>query len=137
MTNKSKNSFNHNCADCKLTKKIVCDIDGEDVTSYESIMTGIGTADAAINPSLIEEDVSEEKMRTFVDMVLERKENYKKKEVEWWRSMLKKYEISSATKIDVFNGQFYVCLDKDGIERVDFEEKQNINGKDNNILKMP
>jgi hypothetical protein len=56
-------------------------------------------------------------------MVMERKENFKKQEIEWWRNMIKRYNISNSTKIDVFNGQFYVCVDKNGNEKIDFEKK--------------
>jgi predicted ATPase len=114
---------NHDCAECSLKKKIICDIDEVDVSAYEKIMTGINIADIAINPNLIEDDSSEEKIKTFINTVMGRKEKFKQLEIEWWRGMLKKYKISNLTKIDVFTRKFYACVDDKGIEKMDFEQK--------------
>jgi uncharacterized protein YlzI (FlbEa/FlbD family) len=117
---------NHNCVDCALKRKIVCTVDMDDIKAYESIMTGINTADIAVNPSFIEDGLSDDKMKIFIQTVLERKEQWKNLEVDWWRNMLKKYKITNNTKIDVFNGQFYVCLDDEGIERIEFQPKVKV-----------
>jgi hypothetical protein len=40
--------------------------------------------------------------------------------------MLSKYNITNNTKIDVMNRQFYVCIDENGKEHIDFEPKSEL-----------
>jgi hypothetical protein len=115
----------HSCSDCVFTKKVVVDkVAEEDISVYETIMTGISTAQVAKDPRILGDDVSVEKMTAFFNAAMEKEAHYKKLEIEWWRKMLSKYNISSNTKIDVINAQFYVCLDQNGKERIDFEPKK-------------
>lgn len=122
MVEKFKNEVSHNCSDCAFKKKIIVNVvDKEDVDVYETIMTGISTAQVAKDPGIIGDDVSVEKMTAFFNAAMDKEAHYKKLEIEWWRKMLIKYKISDRTKIDVMKGQFYVCADEEGKEYVDFK----------------
>jgi hypothetical protein len=113
--------INHVCEDCALRKEIVIEkVDQDDVDVYELILTGINTAQMANDPSMVPDGVSEEKMKAYFEAAIGKEAHYRKLEMEWWRNMMKKYQISDKTKMDTVQGNFYHCLDKEGNEQIDF-----------------
>jgi hypothetical protein len=127
---------NHNCEECSWKKEIVVEsVDKEDIDVYESIMTGISTAQAARNQSNFSgEGASDEVMKAYFSAVMDKEAHYKKLEIEWWRKMIEKYKISDFTKIDVMKGQFYICKDSEGKERIEFSS--NVKESEEGIIKL-
>jgi hypothetical protein len=117
---------NHNCSECAWKRKVVIEnVDKDDVSVYETIMTGISTAQAARNQNNFNgENVSSEMMKAYFSTIMDREEHYKKLEIEWWRKMIEKYKISDFTKIDVMKSQFYICVDEDKNEKIEFSPKE-------------
>jgi hypothetical protein len=115
---------NHVCEDCALRKEIVIEnVDDEDVDVYNTIQTGISTAQASNDPSIIPDGVSEEKMKAYFEAAIAKEAHYKKLEMEWWQKMMKKYNISDKTKIDPMQKKFYKCVDENNQEQIYFESK--------------
>jgi hypothetical protein len=122
-----ENKQSHKCDECAWKKKVVIEeVDKDDVDVYEKIMTGISTAQAARNQNnFAGENVSSEVINAYFSAVMDKEAHYKKLEIEWWRNMIEKYKISDFTKIDVMKKQFYVCLDENGKEKIDYEAENN------------
>jgi hypothetical protein len=120
------NGQGHDCGTCAWKKKVVVEnVDKEDVDVYETIITGISTAQAARNQSNFNgENPSAEVMSAFFTAIMDKEAHYKKLEIEWWKKMLEKYNISDFTKIDVMKGQFYVCLDEDNNEKIEYRSNE-------------
>jgi hypothetical protein len=113
------------CEDCALRKEIVGEkVDKEDIDVYNLIQTGISTAQAANDPSIIPDDVSKEKMKIYFETAIEKEAHYRNLLAEWWTTTLRKYKITDRTKIDPLNGVFYHCLDNAGNEQIEFVPKQ-------------
>jgi hypothetical protein len=55
---------------------------------------------------------------------MDKEAHYKKLEIEWWKKMLEKYNISDFTKIDVMTGQFYVCLDENNNAKIEYRSNE-------------
>jgi hypothetical protein len=112
----------HDCNECSWKKKVVVEkIDQDDIDVYETIMTGISTAQVARSQvDFPRENVTKEMMNAYFSTIIEKEAHYKKLEIEWWREMMEKYKISKLTKIDVMQKQFYVCVDENGNEKIEF-----------------
>jgi hypothetical protein len=65
-------------------------------------------------------------MKAYFSTIMDKEAHYKKLEVEWWQKMIEKYKISEMTKIDIMRREFYQCVDKDGNEKIEFENKPEI-----------
>jgi hypothetical protein len=125
MALKSLNQLSreHQCEDCIATKKVVVEnVSREDIDVYSRIQTGIATCQAQRTAGL-PDDVSEEDRKVFFNINFDKEQSFRQAESEWWQSMLKKYKISSNTKIDTIQETFYVCLTPSGEELIDFEKK--------------
>jgi hypothetical protein len=119
----------HVCEDCALKKVVVIEnVDDEDVDVYNLIQTGIATAQAANDPSIVPDDVADNKMKAYFEAAIEKEAHYKKLEFEWWQKMMSKYKISDRTKIDPVRKKFYKCLDENNQEQVYFVAKKKDEG---------
>jgi hypothetical protein len=116
---------NHNCEECSWKRKVIVEhVDKDDVDVYETIMTGINTAQTARNQTNFDGgNTSPEVMKAYFSTIMDNEAHFKKLEIEWWRNMIEKYKISDFTKIDVIKRQFYVCVDEDKNEKIEFSPK--------------
>jgi hypothetical protein len=118
-------SVMHNCHECAAKKEILdIKVDEEDIEEYEDIRAGLNTANDMMSQyTQVEKPVNEKVLRAALDVVHQKESEYKLKEQKWWRRILKKYNISEQTKIDINRDCFYVCL-LNGSEIIDFVPKQ-------------
>jgi hypothetical protein len=125
MERKMENAIEHVCENCLFKKEIVLtDIDEKDIEEYEKIQVGLDIAQSVKKPENMPTNASSTAIKAYFEVVFEKEAYYKKQEMEWWRRIMKKYNISDKTKIDVFNKLFYHCLDAKGNEVIDFVPKK-------------
>jgi hypothetical protein len=62
---------------------VVDKVDEEDISVYETIMTGISTSQIAKDPRiLMQDDIPAEKIKIFINAAMDKEAHYKKLEIE-------------------------------------------------------
>ena len=126
--------LNHDCSKCKLHRVYFksITIESKDIDVYKVISTRTDNAMQSLKPDVFESiknTVSYDDMVKHYEKAIDDLCDAFELDNEWWRVMLKKYNISKYAKIDPIAESFYMCLNDDNIPiNVDHMiPKENVN----------